>query len=79
MNRPPPSACPRCGYAPLATRLSERRKKCPACHLPLPQPEPVRTRRPGVAGHVGGLDQLVYLVVLFIFVIILLRILGARV
>lgn len=37
--------CPRCGYGPLgAYHRKVRRKKCPACflRLPWPDPEPVR-------------------------------------
>lgn len=30
--------CLRCGYGPLE-RYRERRKKCPACHLPVPTSE----------------------------------------
>lgn len=36
--------CPRCGYGPLGMHTKERRKRCPACFLRLPAPEPVAPR-----------------------------------
>lgn len=60
-----PSSCERCGYAPLG-----RRKKCPACLAT------IDTERE--AGH-GGFDQVLYVVLLLIFVLLLLRLVGVTV
>lgn len=53
--------CDRCGWP------SKKRKTCPACYTPLDD-EPV-------TGH-ANLEQLLYLFILVLFVLLLLRLLG---
>lgn len=36
--------CPRCGYGPLQPNRRPRRKRCPACFMVLPWPEPEKVR-----------------------------------
>jgi uncharacterized protein (DUF983 family) len=44
MTELPLDECPRCHYGPLYPYRRPRRKKCPACHLVLPWPEPEKVR-----------------------------------
>lgn len=60
--------CPRCGYAPIR-KYTPRRKRCPACLARLTWPETGQ----------ADLIQLLWVVVLILFIFILLRQLGVRI
>lgn len=55
------SPCPRCGHGPFAWH-----KWCPACRGPRPDPE---------AGHLGTLEQYLWVVFLLLFFVLLVRLL----